>query len=301
MTTVPKPEEKNPMEESKVVQESEVKKEPEGVQPPPIEIKPPVKDYDKVLQSIFDRTKQPLEAVNVSMQVLGVYSLPESWKTRVPEEDTNRYGVSCLGIKVEGGKINPKQLTEEEKKALEEAQTKKKPGKPEKKKPEEEEAELKAKEEHEALLKEQRLKQEEERKLMDPQTLYYTEKEDPFMEAWVGYKTIGENNEELPIIQIQEFKEDILSDFEESINQEHGCWLYFDRLPALEEEDPKKKKPPPKKGAAEVDNKPIHGKAWLPFDQIIAPGGIEVDQRIELTTVIEKVPEVPPEDTKEVK
>lgn len=50
-------------------------KEPKG--------KAPIKDHEKVLQSILDRTVNPLESTSVTVQVYGIFSLPEPWKSKV--------------------------------------------------------------------------------------------------------------------------------------------------------------------------------------------------------------------------
>jgi hypothetical protein len=75
-----------------------------------------------------------------------------------------------------------------------------------------------------------------------------------------------------------------LVEFEELVQQEKGCWLKFNKLTPPEEEitDPKaaaaaKKAAPPKggKGAPIEDLKPVFGKAWISFEDLLVPGGLE--------------------------
>jgi hypothetical protein len=73
-----------------------------------------------------------------------------------------------------------------------------------------------------------------------------------------------------------------LVELEEMVSQEGGCWLKFNRLPPPEEEitDPKAaaaKKAPPKgpKGQVIEELKPTFAKAWVSFEDLRQPGGIE--------------------------
>jgi hypothetical protein len=38
---------------------------------------------DRVLQSIFDRVKNPIDSLNFKCSILGIYALPQMWKTKV--------------------------------------------------------------------------------------------------------------------------------------------------------------------------------------------------------------------------
>ena len=40
-------------------------------------------EFDKVLQSILARTASPLTSTTVSVQVFGVFALPDAWKAKV--------------------------------------------------------------------------------------------------------------------------------------------------------------------------------------------------------------------------
>lgn len=66
-----------------------------------------------------------------------------------------------------------------------------------------------------------------------------------------------------------------------------GCWVVFKKLTPPEEEitDPKaaaaKKAPAAKgKGGAIEDLKPVFGRAWLNFEDLLQPGAIETKQRL---------------------
>ena len=90
---------------------------------------------------------------------------------------------------------------------------------------------------------------------------------------------------------ISEKREFELIEFEEFVTHDKGCWVKFMKLPPLEEEilDPKAaaaKKAPPKggKGATLEDLKPVYGRAWLSFEDLLIPGGLETKQRISLET-----------------
>lgn len=49
------------------------------------------------------------------------------------------------------------------------------------------------------------------------------------------------------------------------INDQNGCYLYFEKYPTVEEEDPKKGKAPAKGKAPTEDLKPVYGCAWIDF------------------------------------
>jgi len=75
-----------------------------------------------------------------------------------------------------------------------------------------------------------------------------------------------------------------LREFEAQVNEDGGCWLYFEKLPPPEEDDPKKKAPP--KGKAPVEElKPVKGKAWVDLIPFQWPGGASSTQRSLIETV----------------
>ncbi len=46
-------------------------------------VKPVPTDPEKSFQALLDRTVPPLESATATVQVFGIYSLPEAWKTKV--------------------------------------------------------------------------------------------------------------------------------------------------------------------------------------------------------------------------
>jgi len=289
-------------------QNNEAERNISGIRLPPKPAPPP--DPEKIYQSILDRVVPPLESTTVSFQVIGVYSLPEPWKTKNPEEDTNKYEIQFMGIKLEGGKIQPRIPTEEEKKAMEEAQSKGKkppapPAKGDKKKVEEEPTpEQKAKEEAERKLKEQiEAKKKAEWDALDADTKFYRTMENCNKEASLKFCQTNDKNEVSITTATGELKENTLAIFEEYVNQEQGCWIVFDKIPPLDEDDKKKKPPAGKKPVGEPE-KMIRGKAWINLADFIKQGGIQTEQRVYLETVIlepQKVEEKKEEVKKEAK
>lgn len=67
-------------------------------------------------------------------------------------------------------------------------------------------------------------------------------------------------------------------ELEEFVKQEKGCWVRFMKLPPVANEAEaagNKKAPPPKggKGGAPADElKPVFGKAWINFSDLLKPG-----------------------------
>eukprot|EP00826_Nyctotherus_ovalis_P022722 TRINITY_DN1755_c0_g1_i7.p1 TRINITY_DN1755_c0_g1~~TRINITY_DN1755_c0_g1_i7.p1 ORF type:complete len:889 (-),score=345.58 TRINITY_DN1755_c0_g1_i7:148-2814(-) len=205
-----------------------------------------------------------------------------------------------MGAKAEDGKIQPRQLTEEEKKAAEEALANKgkKPSAKEAKKKVEEEVspEQKAKEEEERRLKEElEAKRQAEWDALDEDTKFYRTCEDPCKEPRVTFARVDEESKEM-VLPSHELREAELTAIEEYVAQEQGCWLVFNKIPKAEEDEKKKKAP--KKGLVEVE-KLIRGRAWLSLADFAKQGGVETEQRIYLETVIMEPPKV--EEKEEVK
>ena len=70
--------------------------------------------------------EEPVSQIELELEVLGCYSLPESWKPAEIETLDFVYQVNFLGLQVQNGKIRKRELTEEEIKAVEEAKKGKK-------------------------------------------------------------------------------------------------------------------------------------------------------------------------------
>ncbi len=148
-----------------------------------------------------------------------MYSLPEPWVAKAEEgTDNSVFELKMAGITMKSGKIFPRELTEEEKKAEVEAaaQKGKKGGKEEKKEisPEEQEEQARL-----AAEKEERERKEaEEWEKLDEETKFYRMKENSFKTAWFEFeeqerKQESQRNEEEVVI------------LEELVNDEHGAFL----------------------------------------------------------------------------
>lgn len=74
-----------------------------------------------------------------------------------------------------------------------------------------------------------------------------------------------------------------LVEIEELVRCDRGCWLRFMKLPpAAADADAAAKKAPAKgaKGAPADDLKPVFGKAWVSFADLLKPGTCETKQRV---------------------
>ena len=76
-----------------------------------------------------------------------------------------------------------------------------------------------------------------------------------------------------------------LVELEEMIRYDRGCWLRFMKVPPPSTDaDAGAKKAPAKggKGAATDDLKPVFGRAWVSFADLLKPGATETKQRVQL-------------------
>ena len=64
--------------------------------------------------------EEPVSQIELELEVLGCYSLPESWRP-LDENSEYLYQVSFLGLQVQNGKLRRREMTEEEIKLAEEA------------------------------------------------------------------------------------------------------------------------------------------------------------------------------------
>jgi len=118
------------------------------------------KVHPKTLSSYFNRDINPLKELELTVQIYGIYSLPEEY-ARINEATPDYLTqVKVSELNFLEGKYNIKQLTEEELKKIEDEKNKKKA--PAKGKVEESSAE-----EKERLEKEQRDKEEKQRIFME--------------------------------------------------------------------------------------------------------------------------------------
>lgn len=119
------------------------------------------------LLSLLEKISNPVEQVNLSIKVHGVYAFPEEWKTT---DDLNpslfTYQLKFLGCDIVEGKVRARELTEKEIKDAEEAAAakSKKPTKPDPKNLPPVEPVI-SQEEQEALRLKKEQDEEDERKL----------------------------------------------------------------------------------------------------------------------------------------
>lgn len=76
-----------------------------------------------------------------------------------------------------------------------------------------------------------------------------------------------------------------LVELEEYVKNDKGCWFRFIKMPPKQDVSGK----PPAKGAKggatpAEEAKPIVGRAWLSFTDLLEPGATETTQRIYLNT-----------------
>jgi hypothetical protein len=119
---------------------------------------------------------------------------------------------------------------------------------------------------------------------LDDNLKFYRTCEDPFKEPRITFLN-GEGQEDMAPINIQEttIAESGLRAFEAAVIDEHGCYVYFDRLVPVEdeaqEESKDKKKAPakaaPKKAKQDQNQeeaKPTHCRGWLDLTGMMHPG-----------------------------
>mmetsp|Transcript_22914 Transcript_22914/g.35244 ORF Transcript_22914/g.35244 Transcript_22914/m.35244 type:complete len:468 (+) Transcript_22914:176-1579(+) len=259
----------------------------------------------------------------MSVDVYGVYALPEVWKTKIGEaaEDQYSYEIECSGIAMQDGKVVPRELTEEEKAEADanKGGQKGKPGKDPKKKEEEP-----SPEELERLEKERQEREEREKKLaeewesLDPETKHIRHNEDIFKEPCIKMQNllIIEQVEKLQANLAEIAEEDTaakepiqaeidklitqtnigtsfclkegyeLIELEEQTKHEKGCWLRFMKLPpsSNEAEAAGGKKDKKGKGAVSDEMKPTFARGWVSFADLQNPGSTECTQRVFLET-----------------
>eukprot|EP00347_Sterkiella_histriomuscorum_P008804 403343688 len=254
--------------------------------------------------SALERRRRGPAKIDMSFKVYGIYLLPDAWKAKIddPQEQTYTYDIRFGKFQMKG-KVIPRQLTEEEKVEAENSKNKKgaAPAKDPKKKGQEDEV---SPEEKERLEKEQQQKEEDFKQKqstwegLDEHWKFITYAEDPFREPKVKFIS-DENPGGEPIIEFKFTLEgEDLFQFEQEVTDKKGIYLFFDKLPPVEEEDPKKagQKAAPKKGAVE-EMKPTHGRVWIDLYCLSEPGAVRVQNRQTLETVLKLAEGVDPQQT----
>ena len=145
------------------------------------------KDHWVVLESILQRNGIPVKPTNFTLEVLGIYSIPDWWQKleQSGSVDNWYYQVNIGEAKCINGKMNQRELTEEEKNNLE---NKKKPApKIDKKNPEA----VKAEEERLKAIQEEKDNMEkkfyEELHKLEKINQFYKIKEMPTQAEWISF------------------------------------------------------------------------------------------------------------------
>lgn len=228
-----------------------------------------------ILASYFEREGIPVGETEMTVHINGVYSLPEEWirLDGCGAVDNWSWSTKISDILFTEGKINPRELTEDEKKEAE-SKNKKKVEPPKKGKVDDnqlQQAELE-KLEKERIEKEERDKKyQEEWNALDEKGRFYKKKETPTEESWLTYLKFTNS-----IMKTGER----LVDLEDEINGSKGTFIEFTKLPPPDE-DPKKRPKPKNINIDEI--KPIHCVGWVDLNDFhLNPGLKEVSLRVPL-------------------
>ena len=243
---------------------------------------------DKKLQSLLDKTKAPLENVDLTVQIFGMYKLPDSWAADDTLLADSFLSAELLGMTFPHGKFIKRELTEEEKKAAEEAKSKKGPDKKgQEPTPEELEAreqERLAKEEKERLIQ-------EAWDALDPKEQYERTYEDTFKHPFIlwdadrydeAYPDDEDTEDERGLKKFKTARSvlsktgDPLVELQEFVEDAGGAYIRISKV-ANEESDRKKA---PKKVVD--DTKPIVGRGWVDLSDLQFAGVTETFVRVKL-------------------
>ena len=226
-----------------------------------------------VLESLLERNGLATKPTTFSLEVIGIYSLPDFWikMDQSGAVDSWGYQVKVGEAKCVNGKLNMRELTEEEKNQIE---NKKKPApKIDKKNPDA----VKAEEERLKKIEEEKVMIEkkfyDEIKKLNPLEQYHKIKEMKNQADWISFPDEDKiNNVEL--------KEDKLIDMEDAINDRHQIIIEVNKIPPEDENE--KKRPKPKNMNPE-DIKPIYSIGIADLSQFYnEPGRKEVILRTPL-------------------
>ena len=218
--------------------------------------------------------EEPVSQIELELEVLGCYSLPESWKPAEIETLDFVYQVNFLGLQVQNGKIRKRELTEEEIKAVEEAKKGKKD--PPKKKGLEVEAEVV----DDKKRVDELTRRGSQSSRYDDEALFYSNKEDIFKNPCIAWETENSNDQRpiktYPVSQqIEEMK---MLELLECI-EDNGLYLDFARIPKTTEEESKKK---PAKGKQQEEAKSTYYKAWVDLSNFKGFAVTEQQLRVKL-------------------
>ena len=201
-----------------------------------------------VLESILERNGLATKPTNFSIEIIGIYSIPDFWikMDQSGAVDSWGYQVVVGEAKCVNGKLNSRELTEEEKNQIE--NKKKPPPKIDKKNPDAvkaEEERLKKIQDEKDLMEQ---KFYEGLKELEPLQQYYKIKEMPTQADWISFSDQDK-------INTVELKDDKLIDMEDAINDEHRIIIEVNKIPPPDENEKKRAKP---KNMNPEDIKPIY-------------------------------------------
>ena len=224
------------------------------------------------LQNILDRGSPQTHETSFNYQVHGVYSLPEFWSKLQASGSVEQWGytVKLSDAILEQGKLNIRELTEDEKKEIE---NKKKPP------PKINKKDLEAvRAEEERIARELKEKEDREKAFqdllskMEPDERFYYLKELPTKEPWVSWP-------EKNITACMKNGEKLV-EFEEDVNVHKGTILELNFIPNADENEKKRPKP---KGINPDEVKPIYCVSWIDLSDFNkTPGLTEITLRSKL-------------------
>ena len=224
-----------------------------------------------ILASYFEREGTPVGEEEMTLTVNVLYSIPEEFLKYDASGavDAWPWAVKFSDIVLNDGKLNQRELTEDEKK---DADNKKKKPEPKKGKQEEPTKEELDKLEKERLEKEEKdRKYQEEWNALDEKGRFYKKKETPTEEPWLSFTKNS--------VSITKTGERLI-DLEDEINGINGAYIEFSKVPPPDE-DPKKRPKP--KNMSPDDIKPIICIGWVDFNDFhLNPGLKEISLRVPL-------------------
>ena len=231
------------------------------------------KDHWVVLESILQRNGIVTKPTNFTLEVIGIYSIPDWWQKleQSGAVDNWYYQVNVGEAKCVNGKMNPRELTEEEKNNLE---NKKKPApKVDKKNPEA----VKAEEERLKAIQDEKDQMEknfyDELNKLEKINQFYKIKEMPTQADWISFSDEDKTN-------TVELKDASLIQMENCINENHEIIIEVNKIPPPD--DNEKKRPKPKNMNPE-DIKPVYSVGIADLKEFyLVPGKKEVILRTPL-------------------
>ena len=231
------------------------------------------KDHWVVLESILQRNGLAVKPTKFSLEVLGIYSIPEWWQKLEQSGaiDNWYYQVNVGEAKCINGKMNQRELTEEEKNNLE--NKKKPPPKIDKKNPEA----VKAEEDRLKAIQDEKDNMEkkfyEELKKLEKIYQFYKIKEMPTQAEWISFSDEDKKNTVV-------LKDESLIHMEKCINEEHEILIEVNKIPPPD--DNEKKRPKPKNMNPE-DIKPVYAVGVADLKEFyLVPGKKEIILRTPL-------------------